>query len=391
MVLSGKGLLRAVCAAFIFASMLNRSNYLLSRRRLLFFSATAAEKTQGQGQPMRVTIKDIAAHAGVSKSLVSLYLNSHPASRMKSETRDKIDRAVKALNYRPSIMARSFRHGRSRTVGLVIGHITGHFAGFYIQMLQQELNWRGYQLLPAIIPRFDRGEELRCLENLIDRHVDGILYDLLLADSPEIVKLLKNVPILMSKPHSVFNTSVADSAAPLDEACRRLRAMGCRTVLGSSFWEKPIRHACEGNGLEAVMEDSFNREADFFDLALSGDVDALIMDDGIAPKKIIHYGRMRGLATLPPIVYSYSLPEDFIDHPAILGAVAHPFREIVQGRIERIVEMIEQPGGEVEHRLIKTFFMDRDALREHFREQSVDPFYDDKWRYSTPLIAPEGL
>ena len=75
---------------------------------------------------MRVTLKTIAEKAGVSVSLVSMHLNHHPLSeRIADETRKRIDAAVKELNYRPSITARTLRNGKSRTIGLVIGQIAG--------------------------------------------------------------------------------------------------------------------------------------------------------------------------------------------------------------------------------------------------------------------------
>ena len=65
----------------------------------------------------RVTLKDIASHAGVSVALVSNYLNRHPSARMSEQTREKIDRALKELDYHCSDIARSLRTGRSRIIG----------------------------------------------------------------------------------------------------------------------------------------------------------------------------------------------------------------------------------------------------------------------------------
>lgn len=65
----------------------------------------------------RVTLKDIAAQAGVSIALVSNYLNRHPSARMTEETREKIDKALNDLNYHCSDIARSLRTGRSYIIG----------------------------------------------------------------------------------------------------------------------------------------------------------------------------------------------------------------------------------------------------------------------------------
>ena len=65
----------------------------------------------------KVTLKDIAAKAGVSIALVSNYLNRHPSARMSQETRKKIDQALKELDYHCSDIARSLRTGRTRIIG----------------------------------------------------------------------------------------------------------------------------------------------------------------------------------------------------------------------------------------------------------------------------------
>ena len=65
----------------------------------------------------KVTLKDIAAKAGVSIALVSNYLNHHPSARMSEQTRKKIDHALRELDYHCSDIARSLRTGRSRIIG----------------------------------------------------------------------------------------------------------------------------------------------------------------------------------------------------------------------------------------------------------------------------------
>ena len=71
----------------------------------------------------KVTLKDIAARAGVSTALVSNYLNHHPSARMSDQTREKIDRALKDLDYHGSDIARSLRTGRSHIIGYFTGNL----------------------------------------------------------------------------------------------------------------------------------------------------------------------------------------------------------------------------------------------------------------------------
>ncbi|MCG8473181.1 MAG: LacI family DNA-binding transcriptional regulator, partial [Desulfobacterales bacterium] len=71
------------------------------------------------------TIKDVAKKAQVSTSTVSHVLNG---TRYVSEvTRDKVMDAVKALDYRPSSIARSLKVNRTGTIGMLVNTSTNPF------------------------------------------------------------------------------------------------------------------------------------------------------------------------------------------------------------------------------------------------------------------------
>lgn len=73
----------------------------------------------------RVTIKDIAELAGVSKATASLVLNGRGKElRVAQETRERVLAIAREQHYQPSIHARSLRDNRSHTIGLVVPEIT---------------------------------------------------------------------------------------------------------------------------------------------------------------------------------------------------------------------------------------------------------------------------
>lgn len=64
-----------------------------------------------------ITISDVALKAGVSIKTVSRVINREP--NVAEPTRAKVEQAVKALNYRPNISARSLAGARSYLIGLL--------------------------------------------------------------------------------------------------------------------------------------------------------------------------------------------------------------------------------------------------------------------------------
>lgn len=68
----------------------------------------------------RVTLADVATHAGVDRSVISRVMNSDPGLNIRPETRERVLASVKALGYRPNAAARTLRTRQSRTFGLFI-------------------------------------------------------------------------------------------------------------------------------------------------------------------------------------------------------------------------------------------------------------------------------
>jgi LacI family transcriptional regulator len=70
-------------------------------------------------------MKDVARMAGVSTSTVSHVINK---DRFVSDAiREKVESAIKALNYAPSALARSLKINQTRTIGMLITASTNPF------------------------------------------------------------------------------------------------------------------------------------------------------------------------------------------------------------------------------------------------------------------------
>lgn len=77
--------------------------------------------THSASNSRKVTIKDVARHAGVGPMSVSVTLNGGSANvRVSEGTRAKIFEAARELGYRPNMAAQAMKSGKSRIVGVLV-------------------------------------------------------------------------------------------------------------------------------------------------------------------------------------------------------------------------------------------------------------------------------
>ena len=330
---------------------------------------------------MRTTIKDIAERVGVSKSLVSMYLNHHPlSSKIAKSTKEKIDRAVAELNYHPSTMARALKSGKSRTLGLVVGDICSDYFGFLAQSLLNECAKYGYQLLIGIT-RFDPEEERRCLKNLIDRQADGIFYGMGVFPAEFLLSAgLKNYPIFqIHSQHPAFNYIHRDAEIPLRNAVQRFHELHCRRMFISeeTSWCKTLVQEAKRYGMEIVQGhlNFFSSPADFDKIRDWNPDSAVFTSSTFAASLLASYAR-KNTRKFPKLFYSYTLPCDCISDPCVIGVAASDFKAIIQLSVQRMIQMLEKGNKEIVPTEIPFRYLDRKQMITFCQEQFADPFYE---------------
>jgi LacI family transcriptional regulator len=119
-----------------------------------------------------VSIRDVAAHAGVSVGTVSNVLNRPEI--VAQVTRDRVQAAIKALGFVRNESARQLRAGRSRTIGLVVLDVANPFFTDVARGVEDEASMSG---LAVILCNSDeqQAKEERYLELLEEHRVQGIL------------------------------------------------------------------------------------------------------------------------------------------------------------------------------------------------------------------------
>ncbi|OLP57517.1 hypothetical protein BJF92_24220 [Rhizobium rhizosphaerae] len=118
------------------------------------------------------TIRDVARHAGVAISTVSLALNG--TGPVSAETRARILEAVAAVNYSPNLMAQNLKRGQSKLIGLVLGDLGNPFFGRLLRTVDRKISQADHMLIVADTDS-DPDREIRTLNQLKRQRVAGII------------------------------------------------------------------------------------------------------------------------------------------------------------------------------------------------------------------------
>src|SRR5215470_2673176 len=121
---------------------------------------------------MAVTLKDIARDLGVSVITVSKALRDH--SDISEETKARVLKRVKEMNYRPNLAARALVTGRTHLLGFVVPELMNPFFSEIVRGVSSALHESCYTLVTTSADQ-DPKLEKQAVEQLIARRVDALL------------------------------------------------------------------------------------------------------------------------------------------------------------------------------------------------------------------------
>jgi LacI family transcriptional regulator len=119
-----------------------------------------------------VSIKEVAARAGVSVGTVSNVLNR--PHLVAQPTRRKVNAAIKALGFVRNESARQLRAGRSRTIGLVVLDVANPFFTDVARGVEDEASAAGLAVILCSSDELQAKQD-RYLELLAEHRVQGVL------------------------------------------------------------------------------------------------------------------------------------------------------------------------------------------------------------------------
>ncbi len=191
-------------------------------------------------------ITDIARIAGVSTATVSRVLNRNPS--VKPELKERVDRAVKQLNYEPS---HKFPfNARSVTVGVMVPDISNPWFPLLVKGIENTARIHGYAVA---LCDSDNGSDVeeKQLAALVERGVDGLIIIPTENPTPRMTELAnEGFPLVFldrTIDHGGANYVTCDNEGGAFQATKYLLSLGHRAIayIGGprSINTEPLRRA----------------------------------------------------------------------------------------------------------------------------------------------------
>lgn len=180
---------------------------------------------------MPVRMKDIAEDIGVSIITVSKALRNHPD--ISAETRARVLKRIKELNYQPNFAARALATGRTFSAGLIVPDLVHPFFAELAKGLSQVLNEAGYGLLISSSQEQTALEEQQ-IDQMLARGVDALLLASVQATPDAVAEISKRkvVCVLIDRcfPGWTGNFVGMDDRRVGLMATEHLISAGCRAI-----------------------------------------------------------------------------------------------------------------------------------------------------------------
>ena len=191
---------------------------------------------------MAVTIKDVAALAGVSPSTVSRTCKNNPS--ISEETKERVRKAMAELGYEPNFQASNLASQNSRTIGIILPASAKEVYenSFYLEAVQGISHYcNGRQYMTTIVTGQDEAEILDAVRSMSrSGKVDGFIILYSKKDDPVIDYLFNEglLYILIGKATQYTNQTIYidnDNLLAGREAAEYLYQLGHRRIayLGS--------------------------------------------------------------------------------------------------------------------------------------------------------------
>ncbi|MFB7992742.1 LacI family DNA-binding transcriptional regulator [Streptomyces sp. NPDC056002] len=179
---------------------------------------------------MRVSLKDVAARAGVSIKTVSNVVNNY--QHVTPAMRERVQQAIDELGYRPNLTARHLRQGRTGIIALALPELGNpYFAELAAAVIDAAALHDYIVLLDHTGGR--REQEVLVSQGFRARVIDGLILSPIELEAEDLRERTENVPLVLLGERDYdlpYDHIAVDNVAAARTAVRHLIDLGRREV-----------------------------------------------------------------------------------------------------------------------------------------------------------------
>jgi LacI family transcriptional regulator len=336
----------------------------------------------------KVSLKDIAAKAGVSLTTVSIVLNGRAKDMKISEAMTrKILALGKKMNYRPNHFAKGLRTGKTNTIGLIVDDIANYFFGHLANIVEEEADKLGYTVMFCSSEN-NEGKSRHILNMLVDKQMDGYIIAPTKAMLPELEKLLKEKKpaVLIDRYYKQLDSSYVtiDNINGSLEAVNYLAKRGHRKIALVTNFTDQLQMIQRMEGYQLGLKKSkiqLNQEIikkipfGLSDENVVKEIKEFLKLNENKIDSIFFTSNNLGVAGLEALrSIGKKIPDDisvicFDDNDLFrlgmpgISVVSQPIKDIAKKAVEVLIQQINQRSTTVEHIVLKTVMIERESVK----------------------------
>lgn len=322
------------------------------------------------------TIKDVANLAGVSVATVSRVINDR--GYVHTDTRKKVEEAVKALHFSPNEVARSLYTRKSKLIGLLLPDIANPYFPQLARGVEDRMQEQDYRLIFGNSDEDERKEQ-DYIQTFIQNNVVGVISSTNYPHSSIYEKL--KIPVVFLDRTSLDRPSVyADGREGGRLAAKEMIERGSRriTVMQGPSHIRPAQDRFEG-AVEVIREAgldyeviqttsfSFNEAGVWAEELFSKypDTDGVIASNDIAAMAVLHEAYRIG-KSVPhdvQVIGFDDIPMSGLLSPA-LSTIRQPAYEMGREAAGLLIQLVEQNKMENKNIQLPVSFIERGTTRK---------------------------
>ena len=313
----------------------------------------------------RPTLHDVAARAGVSKSLVSLALQGSP--KVAPASREAILAAADELGYRPNRTASSLVRQRTHTIGVHILDLHNPVFAEILDGVQEAVRGHDYSTL-LVTGNADPATERTEITRLLESRVEGLVLIAHRLSDVDLTAIAAEVPtvVVTWRTDGIpgLDSVAGDDVAGAQLAVDHLVAFGHTSIAHISGGDNRIarerrsgyEQAMVAHGLDPrVVDGAFTEQGGYAgaERAIDTGSTALVVANDLAAIGALASLRTRGLSVpedVSVVGYDGMRLLDSLD----LTTVAQPLADMGRAAADLLMDRIAQPAKDSVHRQVET-------------------------------------